>query len=144
MVKRSATQPFFAIRVVVSLLPVVLLAFACAKNECEPFPSDVIASATSPDGQAVAKILEFGPGDGGGMLGIDVQFFLSIEQNGTTAIITRELSEGFGTYEGGVSGVRWLDAHRVLVERAISDRPANLVYELNSGSWEEPPSIHGD
>jgi hypothetical protein len=137
-VKRSSAQQFFTIRIVVSLLPIVLLAFACTKNECEPFPSDVIASATSPDGQAVARILEVHPGDGGGMLGTDVQLFLSIERNGTTAIITRDLSEGFGTYEGGVSGVRWLGVHRVLVKRAISDRPANIVYELNSGSWEEP------
>lgn len=108
----------------------------CRQSDCGPFPSEVVASAVSVDGTATARVLAFRD-EPGNMLGAGVQFYLSIERNGSTIVITRDLSEGFGTYEGGIEELLWLDPDRILVKRVVSDRPADIIFELSSGRWEE-------
>lgn len=108
----------------------------CRKTDCEPFPSEVVASAVSVDGTATVRVLAY-RGEPGDMLGAGVQFYLSIERNGSTMIVTRDLSEGFGTYEGGIEELLWLGPNQILVKRVVADRSANIVFELSSGRWEE-------
>ena len=116
-------------------LSAVIICFMYPKVKCELFPNQAIASEPSPDGKVIATILESKRNNKSNYLGSDIQFFLSLEYDNSTAIFTRDLTEGFGSYEGGVHGLRWLSADRILIERYVADRESNIIFDLMSHSW---------
>ena len=50
----------------------------------------------------------------------------------------RDLSEGSGSYEGGVLGLKWLDSNRVYIDRVVSDQRNDLIYNLSKNEWQDP------
>lgn len=108
----------------------------------EPYrlPHTVIEQATSPSGAQVAVVLKTAHHPTGfDFLGGDQRLFLGLRRGGTTCILTRELSEGFGSYEGGVGSLTWDGEHRVVLERWVSDREANVVFDTDEWTWSDQP-----
>ena len=64
------------------------------------------------------------------------EFYLGIRRDSVEIIITRELSDGFGTYEAGIMGLEWLNENRIRIARIISDQPDTLIYNVNNMRWE--------
>lgn len=69
------------------------------------------------------------------MLGCDDRFILGFTNPKAKWYIDFELSEGFGTYEGGIIGIEWLNANEVVIKRRISDSPKDIKYNLNLNEW---------
>jgi len=71
------------------------------------------------------------------MLGGDDRAWLAIRYPEAECILRKELTEGTGTYEGGILDLKWLSNSEILVERAISDRRRDIVYNTGTHSWED-------
>lgn len=100
-------------------------------------PTKIIYKQKSPDQKIIAEILEGKAIEGFNPLGSDVRFYLTLKYQNSSHLIIRELSEGFGTYEGGVFGVKWLDENRVYIERAVGDQKADLIYDITKHEWQD-------
>jgi hypothetical protein len=117
------------------------LAFAVVAGR-EPYqlPQVVVEHATSPSGAQAAVVLEAAHHRTGfDLLGGDRRLFLALRRADTTCILTRELSEGFGSYQGGVGALTWNGEHSVVLERWVSDREANVTFNTDDWTWSDQP-----
>lgn len=106
----------------------------------EPYrlPEAVLEQAGSPSGTRSALLLR-APQSNGFDLGADDRFYLALRRGESTCILTRELSEGFGSYEGGVGALRWTGDDTVFIERWVSDAEANLAFDTERWTWSDTP-----
>jgi len=109
-----------------------------SRGETYGLPQSVLLEARSPSGRQGAQILE-APRRGGDYLGSGRRFYLAVRRGGTTCVVTRELSDGFGTYEGGVAGLRWRDDRTVVLGRTVADRRADLAFDTDAWQWITSP-----
>ena len=69
------------------------------------------------------------------ILGSDQRFTMGFANLKAKWYVDFELSEGFGTYEGGITQIEWLNNNEVLIKTVISDRPKDLKYNLQLNEW---------
>ena len=105
--------------------------------DAQILPTKIILQQKSPDKSIVAEIFEGKAIEGLNPLGSDIRFYLVLNYNNTRHLVLRDLSEGFGTYEGGVFGVKWIDNNRIYIERAVGDSRADLIYNLSLHTWQD-------
>lgn len=91
----------------------------------------------NPKNEVTAQILEGEMIDSSNLLGSNQRFYLSLKYRRSQHLILRDLSEGFGTYEGGVVGIRWLDPDRLYIERIVADKQTDLIYNISSNTWQD-------
>ena len=103
----------------------------------EIFPTEIIMEMDSPDKRVKAQILEGERIEGFNPLGSNERYYLTLQYPNVRNLIVRDLSEGFGSYEGGVLGLKWLDSNRVYIERVVGDQRADLVYNLSKNEWQD-------
>jgi len=113
------------------------LLMGCSDSDYEPLPDEAIDIAASSDNTIVAYLLKWKPPDGIDPLGSDTRYYLALTFQDSSIIITRDLSEGYGDYESEVSSIRWLDDHRIVVERYIADKRTDIVFDIQRHSWSE-------
>lgn len=115
-------------------LTVIILSFGGSEGK-EPLPQKVVQSQISPDGTIKALLFYAHTGESWDILGTGERNYLGLERKGVIYIIARDLTEGFGTYEGGVLGIKWLNNDQILVERIISDRRDDIIFDLVKNEW---------
>jgi hypothetical protein len=103
----------------------------------EPLPQKVIQTEVSPNGKVAALLFEDNTGESMNFLGSDSRIFLGIKKNDVTYIISRDLTEGFGTYEGGVFNIKWLNDQQIFIERIIGDQQKNIIFDVIENRWIE-------
>ena len=101
----------------------------------EPLPHRVVRSQPSPDGTTIALLFHVDTGDPWDFLGAGQRYYLGLRKKGVTYIISRDLTEGGGIYEGGVYDLRWLNDDQILLERIISDRREDIIFDLAEEQW---------
>lgn len=142
----SAAVPWRVVKRAVGLVASFLCGAACSavafafvsRGETYSLPQSVLLETRSPSGRQAAQILEARRG-GGNYLGSGRRFYLAVRRGETTCVVTRELSDGFGTYEGGVAGLRWRDDRTVVLERTVADRRADLAFNTDAWEWTTSP-----
>ena len=99
------------------------------------FPTHIYLEKKSPDNKTNAIIYSWSNADKDDLLGSDDKFILGFTNTKTKWYVDFELSEGFGTYEGGITEIQWLNNNEVLIKRIISDRPKDIKYNLQLNEW---------
>ena len=100
-------------------------------KEHDVIPSEVFLSKISPDSSTVALILR---GNDCTFL-FGNRYYLALDKNNNRWIVDRELSDGFGDYEGGIVKIIWLDSNKVKIERYISDMKSDIVFDISNSKW---------
>ena len=103
----------------------------------EILPTKVIIEKENPNKNITAQILEGEQIEGFNVLGSNYRFYLTLKFSNVRHLILRDLSEGFGTYEGGVIDLKWIDSNRIYIERIVSDQRADLIYDLSINTWQD-------
>jgi hypothetical protein len=103
----------------------------------EILPTTIIMEKLSPNKKVMAQIIEGEKIEGFNPLGSNKRFYLALQYQNSRHLILRDLSEGFGSYEGGVLGLKWLDSSLVYIERIISDHQADIIYDLSINAWQD-------
>ena len=103
----------------------------------EILPTKIILEKISPNGKVTAQIIEGEKIQGFNALGSNTRFYLSLQYPNSRHLILRDLSEGFGSYEGGVLGLKWLNSSLVYIERMVSDQQADIIYDLSINAWQD-------
>lgn len=113
---------------------------SCSDNSSNVnFPTHIFLSKPSPNKNTTAIIyswveknkLDFGDN----WLGSDSRFILGFTNKKAKWYVDFELSEGLGTYEGGVMGIEWLNENEVLIRRRISDSQKDIKFNLELHEW---------
>lgn len=107
------------------------------------FPTHVYLEKKSPDNITNAVIYSWS-NDKDNYLGSDYKFILGFSNSKTKWYIDFDLSEGFGTYEGGITDIKWLNNNEILIKRIISDRPKDIKYNLQLNKWTLINSINSE
>ena len=116
------------------ILTIVIMTFSGSEGK-EPLPQQIIQTAISPDGRVTALLFEDNTGESMNLLGSDNRSYLGLIKNNITYIISRDLTESFGSYEGGVFNIKWLNDHQIFIERVISDQQKNIIFDINEDKW---------
>jgi hypothetical protein len=103
----------------------------------EPIPKNIIMSKVSPDRKITALIFQSHTRELLDVLGAGYRFYLGFRQNNITYIIDRDLSEGMGSYEGGISDIIWLNKTQLLIQTSVADRQSDLIFDLKEFQWKE-------
>jgi hypothetical protein len=103
----------------------------------EILPREIIMELKSPNNKVTAQILRGEKIESSNFLGSNERFYLTLLYSNAGHLILRDLSEGSGSYEGGVLGLKWLDSNRVYIERIVSDQQADLIYDLSEHTWQD-------
>ena len=112
--------------------------FICGCSDNSPkanFPTHIYMEKLSPDKKTNAIIYSWSIGDRTNFLGSDDRFILGFTNTQSKWFIDFELSEGFGTYEGGITGVEWLNDSEVLIKRRVSDSQKDIKYNVRNNEW---------
>ena len=121
------------------VLVFTLTFFSCANNRTEQaevkFPTTVYLEKLSPDKKTKAIIYSWINSNESNILGSEYRYILGFSKSKSKWYIDYELSEGFGTYEGGILGIRWLNNNEVLIKRTIADSRKDIKYNLLLNTW---------
>jgi hypothetical protein len=104
----------------------------------EILPEEVLMEKRAPNNKLLAQILIGEKIEGFNPLGSNERYYLSIKHPSSQYLVLRDLSEGFGSYEGGVMDLKWLDSEHICIERVVGDQRSDLIYDLESHLWLEP------
>ena len=118
------------------ILTIVIMTFSGSEGK-EPLPHQIIQTVISPDGKITALLFKDDTGESMNFLGSDSRNYLGIKKNSVTYIISRDLTEGFGSYEGGVFNIKWLNDQLIFIERVISDQQKNIIFDISEDKWIE-------
>ncbi len=103
-------------------------------------PHTILDQITSPSGSQTALVLEAAHHRTWfDLLGGDRRFYLGLRRGCVTCILNRELSDGRGTYEGGIGAIRWEDENTILLARWVNDQEANLAFNTVDWIWTDRP-----
>ena len=114
----------------------IIMSFSGSEGK-EPLPHKIIQTEVSPNGEVTALLFEDSTGESMNFLGSDSRNYLGIKKNDITYIISRDLTEGFGTYEGGVFNIKWLNDQQIFIERIIGDQQKNIILDIRENRWLE-------
>jgi len=110
--------------------------WGCSGNSDKvSFPTHIYVEKLSPDKKTNAIIYSLSKVDRTNLVGSDDRFILGFTNRKSKWFIDFELSEGFGTYEGGISGVEWLNDSEVLIKRRVSDSQKDIKYNIRNNEW---------
>lgn len=104
----------------------------------EILPAKVLIEQRGPNNKMVAQILVGKKIEGFNPLGSNERYYLSIKHPNSQYLVLRDLSEGFGSYEGGVMGLKWIDSEHISIEIVVGDQKADLIFDLKNHAWTEP------
>jgi hypothetical protein len=108
----------------------------CSDNSNKTnFPTHIYIEKISPDKKTNAIIYSWSNGNKFDFLGSDDRFSLGFTNKKSKWFIDFELSEGFGTYEGGITGIEWLNNSEVLIKRRVSDSQKDIKYNIRNNEW---------
>ena len=114
----------------------VLLLVSCADKSTKiNLPSHVYLEKKSPNKITMAIIYSWRNDASNNLLGSDYRFMLGFSNSNSKWYVDFELSEGYGTYEGGVTGLEWQNNNEVLIKRIISDRNKDIKYNIALNKW---------
>jgi hypothetical protein len=99
------------------------------------FPSHIYLEKISPDQKTKAIIYSWTNSEQDNLLGSEDRFILGFSKSNVKWYIDFELSEGFGTYEGGILEIRWINNNEVLIKRTINDSRKDIKYNLADNKW---------
>ena len=99
------------------------------------FPTHIYLESKSPDNITNAIIYSWTNETEDNLLGSEYRFMLGFANTKSTWYIDYELSEGFGTYEGGITGIKWLNNNEVIINRIINDIPNDIKYNIRLNEW---------
>ena len=99
------------------------------------FPTKIYLQKKSPDKETTAIIYSWPTHGKANWLGSNLKFILGFTNKTSKWYVDFELSEGFGTYEGGITEIQWINDNEVLIKRVISDRPKDIKYNLKLNEW---------
>jgi hypothetical protein len=115
--------------------------YSCSDNSNKVnFPTHIYIKKLSPDKKTNAIIYSWSIGNGNNLLGSDDRFILGFTNPKSKWYIDFEISEGFGTYEGGVTGIEWLNDNEVLIKRRINDTQKDIKYNIHFNEWTQTNS----
>ncbi|MEX1132748.1 MAG: hypothetical protein WEC15_05955 [Flavobacteriales bacterium] len=97
------------------------------------FPDSVWVSRNSPDSSMKATVYYWRDADANFLA--QERWCLGFEKNGIKWFIDHDLSDGKGSYEGGVFDLQWIDERRVRIFRRIDDQDANIVFDLDRNTY---------
>jgi hypothetical protein len=115
--------------------------FICCTNNSTNVisPKRIFLSKPSPDKNTTAIIYTWEEKDKveflENILGNDSRFVLGFSNKKSKWLVDFELSEGFGTYEGGITGIEWINEYEVLVKRRIGDSQKDIKYNIRLNKW---------
>jgi hypothetical protein len=115
--------------------------FICCTNSSSNItsPKCIFLSKPSPDKNLTAIIYTWEEKDKveslENILGNDSRFVLGFSNKKSKWLVDFELSEGFGTYEGCITGIEWINEYEVLVKRRISDSQKDIKYNIRLNKW---------
>jgi len=98
------------------------------------FPSDIYLEKKSPNGKTNAIIYSWSNSDEN-FIGSEYRFILGFTNTNSKWYVDYELSEGQGTYEGGITELSWLNEDEVLIKRTIGDRFEDIKYNIRTNKW---------
>ena len=112
------------------------LFYGCSDNSNKAnFPKHIYLEKFSPDKKTNAIIYSWSTGEIFNLIGSDDRFMLGFTNTKSKWYIDFELSEGFGTYESGITGIEWLNDKEVLIKRRISDSQKDIKYNIRLNEW---------
>jgi hypothetical protein len=129
--------------VILILVPLIMVGFMSwifspkIPEGAEILPTKMIIEKKNPNQEITAQILEGEKIEGFNPLGSNYRFYLLLKYPKARHLILRDLSEGFGSYEGGVIDLKWVDSNRVYIERIVGDQRADLIYDLSINAWQD-------
>jgi hypothetical protein len=138
--KKHFKAIIFAILILVPLIVVSLMSWIFSPKipeGAEILPKKVIIEKRNPNKEIIAQILEGEKIEDLNLLGSNYRFYLMLKYPNARHLILRDLSEGFGSYEGGVLDLKWVDSNRVYIERIVGDQRADLIYDLSINTWKD-------
>ena len=118
------------------LMTFIIMSFSGSEGK-EPLPHKIIQTELSPNGEVTALLFEDSTGESMNFLGSDSRNYLGIKKNEVIYIISRDLTEGFGSYEGGVFSIKWLNNQQIYIERIIGDQQKNIIFDIHENRWLE-------
>jgi len=122
-----------------TVLLLTLAFFSCSDNKTDQaevkFPTNIYLEKRSPDKKTRAIIYSWIDRDESNILGSEHRYILGFTKLKSKWYIDYELSEGLGTYEGGILDIQWLNEKEVLIKRVISDNRKDIKYSLASQTW---------
>ncbi len=134
----GTTKIIIAVMVaVITVLFIVNIFTQDIPEGAEFFPRREIMEAKNPFNEITAIIVEGEKPERMNYLGSNITCYLKLEYPKSTLLITRDLTDGTGYYEGGIEAVNWLDQDRVLIKRYINGIKLNLIYDTRQMGWTE-------
>jgi len=126
--------------IVIAIIIVSIMLSGCMNKQLEQvskvnFPSHIFLEKKSPDGKTNAVIYSWSNADKEDLLGSESRFLLGFITTKSKWYIDYELSEDNGNYEGGITGIEWLNNEEVLIKRRISDSSQDIKYNIRSNEW---------
>lgn len=118
------------------LMTFIIMSFSGSEGK-EPLPHKIIQTELSPNGEVTALLFEDSTGESMNFLGSDSRNYLGIKKNEVIYIISRDLTEGFGSYKGGVFSIKWLNNQQIYIERIIGDQQKNIIFDIHENRWLE-------
>ncbi len=110
--------------------------FGCSDSSTKVnFPTHIYTEKISPDKKTNAIIYSWSKSDKNNFLGSDGRFILGFSNKKSKWYIDFELSEGFGSYEGAITGIEWINDSEVLIRRRVNDSQKDIKYNVRSNEW---------
>ncbi len=135
---RGITKIIIAVVVsVIAVLFVVNIFTPGIPEGTEFFPRREIMEAKNPFNEITAIIVEGEKPEIMNYLGSNITCYLKLEYPKSTLLISRDLTDGSGCYEGEIESVKWLDQDRILIERYVNNIKSNLIYDTRQMGWTE-------
>lgn len=110
-------------------------------SDIESMPATVLLEKTNPEGTVTAQILQGRMLEKWNFLGSDVRFHLALKFQTETCVLSRELTGGMGTYEGGMLDLKWLDNRQIVIHRAVADQASYLVFDIVTMKWRDSVQV---
>jgi hypothetical protein len=136
-ISRGLLNISMKLRLTFFLLFICAFIFSCEdkKSNQVNFPTHIYLEKKSPDNNTTAIIYSWSVSDYFNFLGSNKRYILGFKNLKSKWYVDFELSEGFGTYEGGITELEWLNNNEVLIKRVVSDRPKDIKYNLKLNEW---------
>lgn len=103
----------------------------------EKWPGKIFVREISPNGSIEALVFKLESEKFFNLLGGDTRFYFGFRRNNISMIIDFDLSEGTGTYEGGVTGLAWLNDDVVMIKRFVNDQEKDIGFNFVQYKWIE-------
>lgn len=112
------------------VLSLLLLVCCCSKNNSEPINLTIDKEFKSKNSNIIALLFYGRTSDNFDILGTGKRYYLGFKNNKISWIINYDLTESKGSYESGISDIKWLNDYQVLIKRTIDDQESDIIFDL--------------